>query len=120
MKYFFDSYALIEMLKKNNHYDAFADEELCTSDLNMGEVYHFLLRTRGKQDADYWYERFCGTILSFDTNLVIAAMQFKYQNKGKNFSFVDCVCYALSIHEKLLFLTGDKEFKGMANVEFVK
>jgi len=47
-------------------------------------------------------------------------MVFKYENKNKNFSFIDCVGYVLAKENNLIFLTGDRAFRGMMNVELVK
>ena len=118
MKYFFDSYALIEQINNSPNYAPFANEEIVSSPLNVAEVYYYLLKIGGKALADEWYEEFNGVILSLDTDLLVNAMIFKLNNK--QLSMVDAIGYALSLNEKLLFLTGDKEFKGMANVEFVK
>ncbi|MEK6852302.1 MAG: PIN domain-containing protein, partial [Nanoarchaeota archaeon] len=57
MKYFFDTYAIIEIIKENPNYNRFKDEEIITSILNLGELYYALLRDFNKYKADEWYEK---------------------------------------------------------------
>ena len=45
---------------------------------------------------------------------------FRIDNKGKNFSFFDCVGYVFAIENNIKFITGDREFQSMEGVEFVK
>ncbi len=47
-------------------------------------------------------------------------MEFRFINKNKNFSFVDCASYMCAKENNLIFLTGDKEFEDLPNAEFVK
>jgi uncharacterized protein len=120
MKYFFDSYAIIEILKNNPNYNRFADETILTSDLNLGEVYYALLKQIGREKADDWFENFKGTIIHFNSETVIEAMFFRYKNIKKKLSMIDCIGYKIAVNQKLKFLTGDKEFEQIQNVEYVK
>ena len=52
--------------------------------------------------------------------LMIKAVQFQYNNKKRNFSLFDCVGYVFSLESNCQFVTGDKEFKGVANVLFMQ
>ena len=38
----------------------------------------------------------------------------------KKFSYIDCIGYISAREKKLLFLTGDEQFKEIPGVEFVK
>lgn len=120
MKYFFDTYAIIEIIKENKSYKKYLDEEITTSHLNIGELYYFLTKSYSKELADLWYNKLKDTSLFIELDTIIEAMIFRKENKNKNFSFIDCVSYIISKKNKLIFLTGDKEFKDMPNVEFVK
>ena len=44
---------------------------------------------------------------------------FKVDNAKKNVSFFDAVGYIYSRENRLLFVTGDKEFKNLEGVEFI-
>lgn len=120
MKYFFDSYAIIEILKNNHNYARFSEVEIVTSDLNIGEVYYFMLKIFGKEKADLWYGRMNAKLIMADTNCVVNAMYFRFQNKKQKLSIIDCIGYQLALANSLKFLTGDKEFEHKENVEFVK
>ncbi len=118
MKHFFDTYALIEIIKGSDSYNMFKDEALVTSSLNLGELYYKLCVDFDKRVADFWYKRLKDMIIEVSTEHVIKGMLFKLSNK--RLSFVDCVSYALAQDYGFVFVTGDKGFKGIANVEFVK
>lgn len=120
MAYFFDTYAIIEIVKDNENYQCYNKEEIITSILNLGELYHALLRDFNEEVANWWKEKLKGCYLSITEDVIVKAMKFKFENKSKNFSFIDCVGYILAKENNLKFLTGDKEFKDLENVEFVK
>ena len=121
MAYFFDTYALIELLKKNPAYERFIEEPVNTSVLNLGELQYCLLKKGINKDIiDSWYERLRSSCIEIDAEYVKKAMYFKFENKSKSFSFIDCIGYITSRENGLVFLTGDKEFKGLDSVEYVK
>ena len=120
MKYFFDSYALIEIVKQNPNYARFLEEPPVTSVLNAGETYLGLARDYDEKKAQEWLSKARNNALPVELSHTISGMQFKLQHPKKNFSFVDCVSYAMAQERGLLFLTGDKEFKDVPGVEFVK
>jgi predicted nucleic acid-binding protein len=47
-------------------------------------------------------------------------MKFRKKNKKRNLSYADCIGYIYALKNNLIFLTGDKEFEDLKNVEFVK
>lgn len=51
---------------------------------------------------------------------IFAAAYFKKRNKKWNISYADALGYAIAEQEGICFLTGDKAFERMQNVEFVK
>lgn len=120
MKYFFDSYAIIEIIRENENYLRFKDEQIITSILHLGEVYYHLLKDKDERTADSWHSLLIKSAILVDSDIVVKAMKFRFENKIKKFSFVDCVGYILAKEKDLRFLTGDKAFEGFENVEFVK
>jgi|SRR3989344_5029237 len=118
--YFFDTYAIIEIIKENKSYIRYNDETINTSILNLGELYYALLKDYNENTANEWRRILEKNLLIINSDLIVKAMIFKYKNKHKNFSFIDCVGYVMAKENNLIFLTGDKEFKDMLNVEFVK
>mgnify|MGYP001618431328 CR=1 FL=1 len=120
MKYFFDTYAIIEIIRENKNYERYFEEEIVTSVLNLGELYYSLLREKGENEANKWHEKLRQTALAVNPEIIRAAMKFRHDNKNKNLSFIDCVGYKMAEEKGLVFLTGDQEFEGLHNVEFVK
>lgn len=120
MKYFFDTYAIIKIIGENKNYEKYKEEEIVTSILNIGEVYYILLREKGEETADYWHKMLKQSAFLVDIDTIIKAMKFRFENKSKKFSFIDCVGYIIAKDKRLRFLTGDKSFENFENVEFVK
>ena len=120
MKYFFDTYALVEIVRENKNYKKYFDEQIITSSLNLGELYYFLLREFNEKTANFWLDKLKTCFLNADIDVIIKAMAFKFKNKNKKFSFIDCIGYLLAKEHGLIFLTGDKEFENLLNVEFTK
>jgi predicted nucleic acid-binding protein len=121
MSYFFDSYALIEIILENKNYEKFKDHVITTSTLNLMEVYYFLLRTYNKQTADFWIKKLefnLSNIIKLDTAL--KSSNFRFNNKKDKLSYIDCLGYFLSKEVGMKFLTGDEKFRNKENVEFVK
>ena len=49
-----------------------------------------------------------------------AGMRRTYSQEGRKFSLVDCVGYSVAESLTISFLTGDREFSDLPNVEYVK
>jgi len=118
--FFFDTYAIIELMRGNGDYAAYLKEPLHTSLLNLGEFYYALLKDGAdRRTAKLWYGKLRPLCMELDIKTIHEAMDFKYTHRKKNLSFIDCVGYMLARRNSMTFLTGDKEFRGMENVEFV-
>ena len=120
MPYFFDSYAIIEIIKGNPNYDRFVDDEIITANLNLAEVFFSIIREHNEQKAEKWIDILKEHAFEVDTETMIEAMKFKFKHKKTNFSYIDCIGYIIAKKHGIKFLTGDKEFEGLDNVEFVK
>ena len=118
MRYFFDTYALIEITKKNPNFALYFNEDISTSSYNLIELYYSILRDLGEHEAKSAYYKFKNTAIGIFDEVIFEAMKLKLKNK--NLSYVDCIGYSLSIKNNLKFLTGDKAFRNMDNVEFVQ
>lgn len=120
--YFFDTYALIEIIKGNHSYLKYIDSKIITTNLNLLELYSSLLRNYDKDKADYYfniYSKKC--VLIEDEDLKEAVKLWLLMRKeNKKPSYIDCIGYVLAKRLDIKFLTGDREFKDMQNVEFVK
>ena len=119
--FFFDTYALFEIVKGNlNYRDYTTDIGIVTTRLNLMELYYGLFVNFGKNVADEYYRRYREFCVEISDDLIKSAMRFRAENKKKDLSYVDCVGYAFAAEAKIKFLTGDKEFEKLPNVEYVK
>ena len=84
------------------------------------ELYYGLIVKYDEKTANSLYEKFSPYCVNIDDNTIKKAMMFRALNKKRDLSYVDCIGYILAKQRNIKFLTGDKEFEGMENVEFVK
>lgn len=120
MNYFSDSYAIIALAEGSPSYSKFQGIQIVTSVLNIGEIYHIILRKHGKDKADSWFKNINFELIDITPKIIIDAIYFRHINRKKDMSLVDAVGYILSLKHKIKFLTGDRQFEHMPNVEFVK
>ena len=121
--FFADSYALIEMLKGNENYRSFQSERLITTEFNICEVGFAVCRN---------YPANAPQILKTVRKMVTltatinedycsgAARRKEASGLGKKLSTIDCVGYSAANRLKIPFLTGDREFADMNNVQFIR
>ena len=121
--FFADSYALIEMLKGNENYRSFQSEQLITTEFNICEVGFAVCRE---------YPANATRVLKAVRKMVVihetrdedyfsgAARRKEASGKGKKLSTIDCVGYSVANRLNIHFLTGDREFADMDNVQFVR
>ena len=119
-EYFFDSYALIEIIKGNPAYLKYADEIVTITMLNLIEVTYAVFRSSGEEKAQEVYEKFKGCVQEPECGIIIAALRLKDKYNKRHLSYADCVGYAFAESRNLFFLTGDEDFRDMNRVEFVK
>ncbi len=120
VKYFFDTYALIEIVKNNPNYIKFVEETITTSKFNLVELIYIILSELGEEAGKMAFERFKDSETDIPDSTLFKAMTFRLKNKKKGFSYVDCIGYVFALENGLVFLTGDSAFKELENVEFVK
>lgn len=118
--YFFDSYAIVEIIKGNPNYQKYADCIIITTKLNLFEVCYSLLRDGKTAEIDDFLNYSSDYIVDFNKSLIKEAAFLRVEHRKKNISMADCVGYCLARVLGIKFLTGDKEFEHFENVEFVK
>lgn len=118
--YFFDTYAFIEIYNKNPGYFKYANCCPILTKLNLYEVYYTLLRLGNKEVANSFLREFYDLAIDYDKSIIARAAEFKIYLKKRNISMVDSIGYFVALEKGIKFLTGDKQFEGMYNVEFVK
>ena len=117
---FFDSYAFFEIMEGNKNYKPYLEDvAIITTRLNLMELhYGLLIKFNKRVAADNFRElmKFC---VDIDDDLIIASNEFRAAHKGKNLSYIDTIGYTLAKSRGVRFLTGDRQFKDLENVEFV-
>ncbi len=119
-EYFFDSYAIIEVTKRNLSYEKYLDFEIRMSFLNLVEVTYILNLEQGEKATEKVYSKFKEFVVEIPEKIVLEAVKFRLNNKKKSLSYADCIGYIYAVQHGFVFLTGDDAFKGMSNVELVK
>ena len=120
-EYFLDTYALYEIITGNKEYTRFKSGiAVITTKLNLMELYYGLLLRYDEKTASKYYDIFREYVVDISDNTIKQAMKIKKQNKKMNLSYVDCIGYRIALERKIKYLTGDKEFKNLPNVEYVK
>ena len=119
--YFFDTYAIFEIIKGSVNYAQYLfDIGVITTSLNLMELYYGLLIKHGKPAAERYYNSLLDFTIPINDDIIKKACEFRSENKNKKLSYIDCIGYIIAVEKNVKFLTGDEQFKGMLNVEFVK
>jgi len=119
-KFFWDSYAVIETIKGNSNYSPYIEDEIIITIFNLTEIYFSALKDLGETVAEKIYQQYSSSVTEVPDKVIKNAMKFKLKNKDKNLSYTDCIGYVYAIENDLIFLTGDKQFENLENVEFVR
>ncbi len=116
--YFFDTYALIEILEGNSKYEKYFDCGIITTIFNLAELNYNLKKQMTKEKADLYTEDYKDFIIEVEFTDIIKAMDLKM--KYKNLSIPDAIGYIIAKKNNVKFLTGDEDFQDFDNVEFIK
>ena len=116
----FDTYALLEIIAGNQNYAKYLNSEIIINDFIFAELCYKIIRESGIEKANFYANRFAHFRKDLDAETIKEAMLFRAQNKKNNLSATDCISYVMALKLNLNFLTGDGQFEGMENVEFVK
>lgn len=118
-RYVFDTYAIMELIDGNKNYDSYLDDEIIINNFIYAELCYNLYRDKDP-NAKNTIIKYAKHISSVKPEWIDEAMEFRLSWKDRNVSITDCVGYIMAKKLGIKFLTGDKEFKDMDNVEFVK
>jgi predicted nucleic acid-binding protein len=122
-KFFLDSYAIVEYLSGNTKFAPYVDRwNWATSILNLMEVYYVGLRDQSEVYADKAYLAFRPGVVEIEDRDVKAGMatRLRLKARGVNVSYADALGYEMAKRISAKFLTGDRVFSGLPEVEFVK
>ena len=123
-RFFGDTYALIELLKGNPNYEAYSRSDVVTTEFNILELTYALFRDFGRDETTNVINATrvkVKVLLAGDSDYLNASeFRLSANRTGKKLSLVDALGYSYSRKLGIKFLTGDREFNGMENVEYVK
>ena len=125
-----DTYALMEwFVWKSENYRKYFErfqkvKSSYVSEITLVELYHHIYHNEGFETAEMIYSSVTHhlNIVRMDDGVIKSAGIFRSEmlKKKRSLSYADCINYSLAekLHVKLL--TGDNDFEGIKNVEFVK
>lgn len=119
-KYFFDSYALIEITKSNPKYIHYLDYQIIITLFNLVEFTYSVLLDYGEEKAKEICKKFKECVIDVDDDTIIEALIFRKQYHRRDLSYADCLGYITAKKNNLIFLTGNEQFRDLPNVELVK
>jgi len=119
-EYVFDTYAIIEIIKGNQSYEPYLNSTPIVNDFVLAELCYIILKEHNKKVAFKYVDQYKEFRYAPSIETIKKASLFKYKNRKKNITYTDCISYIQAKKLKIKFLTGDKEFKNLPNVEFVK
>lgn len=116
--FFFDTYAFFEVINGNQKYKIYIKSQVVTTIFNLAELNYGLKKKMSKEDSDNYTEKYYRYIVDISLEDIKMAMDFKTIHK--HLSIPDVIGYTVAKRLGVKFLTGDDDFEGMENVEFVK
>jgi len=120
IRYFFDSYAIMEILDGNPNYNNYTNSEIILTKLNLFEVYSNILRNSSENEAERIFEKYSLHVVDYDNEVIKESAKILIKYRERKISMTDCIGYIIAKKLEIRFLTGDKEFEDLDNVEFVK
>lgn len=118
--FFFDSYAVVEVIQASPNYEVYKEEPVTITLFNLAEIYWFALLRLESTTAAMIYDRFRSCVVEIDDATLKEAIKFRKTHKKRDLSYTDCIGFIYAKRHGMKFLTGDKEFEDLPNVEFVK
>ena len=118
--YFFDTYAIIEILKGNPAYEKYKNKKIMVTIFNLVELHYKLLIDFNERLAKEILEKYSKFVVDVNLEIIEETNKLKLFYKKQRLSIPDVMGYITAKKLGIKFLTGDKEFADMENVEFVK
>ncbi len=117
--FLYDTYALIELLNKNKHYENYADKDIVINEFVYAE-FCYQMHVLNVVNPQQYLDEVKPAVIKPTLETIKKAMDFRYKNKKQKMSMADCISYIMAQELGIKFLTGDKEFENVEGVEFVK
>ena len=117
---FLDTYAIIEIIEGNKNYEKYLGYNIAITKLNLFELYYAIIRKHGEEVATKEFNKYSDYALDFNNQIIMDAAKLKLIFKKQKISMTDCIGYIKARKLGIRFLTGDKQFEYLPDVEFVK
>lgn len=116
--FFFDTYALFEIIRGNPKYHPYEEAVAVTTVFNLAELNYGLKKEMDETKANDITERFASTLTVVTVDDIKEAMSLRIRQK--DLSIPDAIGYTVAQRLRIKFLTGDGDFEHRPDVEFVK
>lgn len=125
VKVFYDSYAVLAYINGENAYVKYFDDKEVSgtlTKLNLMEIYFRTAKLHGHKAARQIIDRFSRYLIDFDIGDIAGSMRLREElmKKRTDISYVDALGFYLAKKMQILFLTGDRQFRELDGVRFVK
>lgn len=118
---FYDTYALYAITLGQPNYQMYSKGyTILTTIMNLYELYYTLNNEGYSSLAEELFHRLLPACVRINPEDIKNATHLRLANKKKNWSYVDSLGYAIALKENVSFLTGDKGFKDIAKVTYIK
>jgi len=110
-------------LSDNQNYRPYFEEnDGFLTKLNLMEIHYRTLDVHGLEAASKVLSIFSKYAVDFGIDDIKESMELRLKLKkdGRDISYADALGYHLALKDKVKFLTGDKWFRDLEGVEFVR
>jgi predicted nucleic acid-binding protein len=111
---------LLENRRTKMCYIKYNEKVVTITLLHLVEVIYSVFQNFGEEKAQQIYNPFKDSVQDIDSSIILKALQLKQKHKKRYLSYADCIGYAFAEEKGIFFLTGDKGFEDLPNVEFGK
>ena len=121
--FFYDSYAVLAYVSGEKAYDRYFNEQSgALTKLNLMEIYFRAAKLHGHKAARQIIDRFSKYLIDFEIDDIAGSMKLREElmKKRMDISYVDALGYYLARKMQIPFLTGDRHFRELDGVKFVK
>ena len=115
----FDTYAILEIIQGNKNYRLYLDSKIILNNFIFAELCYNLFKDK-ELKAKEILNKYSKYIAPLKPEWIEEAMEFRLKWKDRKVSMTDCIGYVMAKRLGIKFLTGDKEFEKLEEVEFVK
>lgn len=117
--FFFDTYALVSLLEGDPAYRPYRALPVYTHDFQLFELFTAILRDDPTARPLEAANALRPNLLPHAREDLLVASIYKLARSRDRVSYADSLGYILARGHRLRFLTGDRKFEGIENVEWV-